>query len=316
MSLTQILSSTHFKELKEKLRQDFPRPKISLQGELIAPAKSVNYGIVGTAFDYLFRFKMEHLHKEKIFSRDGWVADSAIQSIKAQTHEEPKTENDIQFDKKTSKKEKGEISAILRAIEMARAKQFREFYDAAINQYKDAKSNYAAYIETGIVTNDLIKSSIVLAKLDLYARAGILDNTINKTDTADIEDLHRLMSIIPEERFTSQNTIYLNPIFGEGSALFGGADADLIIDDTLIDIKTTKHLEIDRAHINQLLCYYLASLIGGVNGKPPEHPIKNIGIYFSRYGVLWTIPLWKFGNDFQFHKFKGWLIKYMEAHWL
>lgn len=314
-----MLSSPYFKELKDKLKQDFPRPKISLQGELTAPAKTVNYGVVGTAFDYLFRFRMEWLSKEKAICREGWVADSAMRNIKAQLVEKSKKRKQVQFDEKISKKERGELALLLRAIEKERAKrskefnkQLREFYEISVNQYEEAKLNYKDYLTTGEMTDNLVKSSIVLAKLDLYARAGYLDKSIQSTEDADIEDLQKLVSIIPDEMFVPKKLCFLNPDFGEGSGLFGGADADLIVDDTLIDIKTTKHLVIDRIHLNQLLCYYVASLIGGINGVQHQCTIKNIGIYFSRHGLLWTIPLWRFGNDFQFHKFKGWLIKHLD----
>ncbi|MBK8567864.1 MAG: hypothetical protein IPN76_32220 [Saprospiraceae bacterium] len=319
MSLTQMLSSPYFKELKDKLKQDFPRPKISLQGELLAPAKTVNYGVVGTAFDYLFRFRMEWLSKDKAICRDGWVADSAMQSIKSQLVEKSKKRKEVQFDEKISKKEKGELALLLRAIEKERAKRSREFnkqlkafYENSVHQYEEAKANHKSYLTTGIMTDELVKSSIVLAKLDLYARAGYLDNSIQTTQEEDIEDLQKLVSIIPNEIFTPKNICFLNPVFAEGSALFGGADADLIVDDTLIDIKTTKHLAVERVHLNQLLCYYIASTIGGVNSGQHSCTIKNIGIYFSRHGILWTAPLWKFGNDFQFRRFTGWLIKYLD----
>ena len=44
---------------------------------------------------------------------------------------------------------------------------------------------------------------------------------------------------------------YLNPTFGDASNLVGGADADIILDDMLIDIKTTKAISFTQEHYNQ-----------------------------------------------------------------
>ena len=77
----------------------------------------------------------------------------------------------------------------------------------------------------------------------------------------------------------------LNPTFGAGSALVHGADADLLIDDTLIDLKTNKRLEFDRAIFNQLVGYYVLSQVGGIP-ECPQSRIEVLGVYFARFGVL------------------------------
>lgn len=38
---------------------------------------------------------------------------------------------------------------------------------------------------------------------------------------------------------------------------------------------------------------------------------EKIGIYFSRYGLLWTIPLAKFGNESVFANFEEWIKGYL-----
>lgn len=101
--------------------------------------------------------------------------------------------------------------------------------------------------------------------------------------------------------FSPKKKIILNPTFGEGSTLVGGADADLIIDNTLIDIKTTKDLKISRPIFNQLIGYYLIYLIGGIDNHKDVN-IENLGIYFSRYNVLWTISTKEIGNQEDFNK--------------
>ncbi len=70
----------------------------------------------------------------------------------------------------------------------------------------------------------------------------------------------------------------LNPKF-EGSSDVGGADADLIVNGTLIDIKTTKKREIKPEWVWQLLGYVLLDYTD-------SHQIGGISLYMARQGIL------------------------------
>jgi hypothetical protein len=63
MSLTSILSDKCNKELRDKLKIEFLRPVFSLKTEIKALPLTNNYGIVGTAFDYLMRFHLQYYNK-------------------------------------------------------------------------------------------------------------------------------------------------------------------------------------------------------------------------------------------------------------
>ena len=67
----------------------------------------------------------------------------------------------------------------------------------------------------------------------------------------------------------------LNPNFEGSLSIPGGADADLIVDGTLIDIKTTKKREIDRDWLWQLMGYVLLDY-------SDKHKIRGIGLYMAR----------------------------------
>lgn len=51
------------------------------------------------------------------------------------------------------------------------------------------------------------------------------------------------------KHFIDSKGCILNPAFGEAAALVGGADADLMIDNTLIDLKTTKKTAVQCRHL-------------------------------------------------------------------
>lgn len=106
-------------------------------------------------------------------------------------------------------------------------------------------------------------------------------------DKKDVEDLRKLISLVDPELFKANKVCILNPTFGEGSKLVWGADADLVVDDMLIDIKTVKRLTFSRKYLDQLIGYYTLYKIGGIDGMPNQNEIAKLGVYFSRYSYLY-----------------------------
>ncbi len=73
-------------------------------------------------------------------------------------------------------------------------------------------------------------------------------------------------------------TAILNPTFA-GSGYVGGADADLILDSQMIDIKASIHPKIQGPWLYQTLGYALLDYTS-------EYRIDSIGIYMARQGLL------------------------------
>jgi hypothetical protein len=59
MSLNAFLAR---RDVREKFREEFPKPKLAENKELLALPLSKRYSLVGTAFDYLLRFYLERLN--------------------------------------------------------------------------------------------------------------------------------------------------------------------------------------------------------------------------------------------------------------
>lgn len=86
----------------------------------------------------------------------------------------------------------------------------------------------------------------------------------------------------------------------------GGADADLIIDNKLIDIKTTKKLEPESLHdFCQVIGYLLLHRISGIN-EIKELEINQLGIYYLRYGYLFLFNTKDLIDDNSLEKFTEW----------
>lgn len=177
---------------------------------------------------------------------------------------------------------------------------------------KDAEEQYSKFLREREINDDLISSTLLLAKLDFVYRTNFsLDNIEMDIDHKDIADLKNQILGVPKELYIAKKKYFLNPSFGLASHLVGGADADLLIGNTLIDIKTTSDPNFTTLFFNQLMGYVLLHDLGclysnnikKVDGcalyEEEENldkdflnsRIAKIGIYFSRFNHLSTIDL-------------------------
>jgi len=168
-------------------------------------------------------------------------------------------------------------------------------YEKAKTHLDDVRKLYQSYIQNGLLTDELLSAALCLAHLEGTRRSGSFHEAVLKTlDEKDVAVLGELLSLVQQQDFTARKACYLNPTFGSTRS-----DADLIIDDKLIDIKTTKDLVLDRRHLHQLVHYYiLLSLegidVGGnrrINYFEDVCEVNHLCIYFSRHGYLHTMKI-------------------------
>lgn len=266
MSLTSFLKDNA--DVRERFRQEFKKPEFLVKKELVAPPLTTHYPTVGTAFDYLLRFFIQHLNPGT--SDKGWVAETAVELHLA--HNE-------------------------------------NLYAKGKEIISRAKKDLATYLKNGQMSDALIESALLLATLDPIYRAGVGHEKIGVVHKDDVQDLKNLISAIDKTIFTAKNLCLVNPTFGPASALVGGADADLVVDNTLIDIKTTKKLSLERSALDQVLGYYVLHHISGVGELNPKPAITKVAIYFSRYGYFHIMPLSELVDSSTFPQFVQWFQK-------
>jgi hypothetical protein len=73
MSLTSFIS---IHDVKERFTQEFSPPSASLKGTMIAPPVTKNYTLMGTAFDYLMRFRLERPNPGCV--TQPWVVETSV----------------------------------------------------------------------------------------------------------------------------------------------------------------------------------------------------------------------------------------------
>lgn len=171
---------------------------------------------------------------------------------------------------------------------------------------QEARGTYREYLEKGQVNRDLMGCCLLLAQMDgIFRSGGDIPPDLGFFNPKDVDDLEHLISIVDPVNLRAERHCVLNPAFGRASKLVGGADADIIVDGTLIEIKTVQQLLIRPKYIHQLIGYYLLSLIGGIDSAP-DLTLERVGIYFSRYGYLFTAPIHSIVDEDELPELRDW----------
>lgn len=274
MSLSSFLE---IPDVKAKFKAEFPKPNFGIKRELLAaPIKTGHSRLIGTAADYLLRFYVKYLNPQAEEDDGGWVAERALRVL------ERRGENHL--------------------------------YELGNVVVAEARRNYQNFLETGKFSDELLRSSLLLAKIDpITRRSDYVVENLEFIDKEDIADLWNLINIVDPSLFKTQGRVLLNPDFGPASLVVKGADTDLILDDCLIDFKTTIKLTFERKAFDQLLGYYTLSVIER-RFEPDILPINRLGIYFARYAYLYEFPVEQVINPQTFPQFLKWFEKRAEEY--
>jgi hypothetical protein len=323
--ISKVLSNSDNWKLREKLAKEFPTPEFKLKSELKAPLLTKNYSAVGIAFDYVLCKHIISLNENNHESDLDYVdiddfsglADYIlyypmdILPTSLQSKESEKLDSLEYFNKNLLfpwspiKSVNGKVierqisykkEILTNELLLEKFKRYKEFLIEEHSNWSEFQEIKSKWSESRNIFDDRSEKQKV--------------HPAERHDINDVKDIIALHSLIDNKLFVTKQKCYIHPKFGEASARVG-AKADLIIGNTLIDIKTTIKNGLSRSYFNQIICYYILSLIGGVNGKAEEKPIENIGIYFARHGTLWTLPVSQLGDEQKFENFRKWFISFL-----
>lgn len=260
------MSFTRFiklQDVRQRFREEFQKPPFTEKPPLLAPPLTQHYALVGMAFSYLFQFHLKRLKPNAVMRE--WLAEKA--------------------------------SSWVRDMKL---------YDKAKAILSDARKEYRKFLRRGELSDELIRSALRLAKLEivtLHIGRGDENKVLDPEDPSDVEDLRKLISIVPWKKFRSRKRCILNPTFRTASSLMSGADADVLIDGLLLDLKTTKYAKLSEEYFHQLIGYYT---LAGVDGVPRKHKITKLGLYFSRHALLYVFDIKDVVVPERFEKFVKW----------
>ena len=301
MSLTSFLRSPISRPFRDQLKVRWPRPEIELNGsEFVARKGEKGHSLIGTAFDYLLRFKLQRVYDQRVICRGGLIADATAVILNKYNHN---------FDAKKMEIPYG-LEDLVLDIDLnnynSLNRGLRKYFKSAAEAYCEAKRAVESYLSgRNSCLYDLANASLTFAKMDVWVRRRWLDPSLGYNQTNDAEELVELLDFNLDALVGSSGRIYLNPTFGKGSGLFGGADADIIVGSRLIDLKCSIHNKVTREHLNQLLSYTLASDYGKINGSK-KIQLRSVAIFNPRYQSIWSQSLVKWSGKRERDNLQKW----------
>ena len=145
------------------------------------------------------------------------------------------------------------------------------------------------WIDEELESEDLDIRSLYAAVADTEFRSGkgaVAWNALEKggedLQGKLIADLQSLLKIAREKLKLSNPKF--GPTFGIGSHWIGGADADIIDEGCLMDVKCVSKPSSATKLLRQVIAYAWLDVDN-------EHDLDSVGIYLARRGILWKIPL-------------------------
>ena len=304
MSLTSFISMA---DVRAKLKTLRPGPPRKIPVALAVEPRSKRNQMVGAAFDYLLRFELQRRAPHCVARC--WTAEAAPDIIWKKTdrgggglvlYRDDRGVVSVARDAQSANVAFKQESGL--AEDMA---------DRARKVIETAKSAHCAYLKTAspkqAAKAALAGHAIRLAKLTALVAAGTrgFDPTFEEAAEEDVEDLLALLAIAPFNALLHDTTLLLNPVFRQTSLLVGGADADLIAGDMLVDVKTTKSDSMATENLDELFGYYL--LARRHRQDAPTFPLINrLALYFARHGYLWTWEVSTWTGHPQFAETEEW----------
>lgn len=250
MSLTDLLSSPFTRsEARACIDVLLPSYRRVVPSRASISTSCGHPQLVGTAFDYASRLELAWLHPEA--ATGTWIAEQVLTMLPRQSRSRQRA------------------SAVVRA-----AREASEAWPL------DDVSRHG----------QMAIHSVQLAQLDVVYRSGYPPSFGAESGIDEQAAAAEVFALMTQASslwaLATREPLVLNPSFGLASHSVGGADADLIAGNTLVEIKTTKAACIERDHMRQLLGY---AILARAERRLPK--IQSVAVYFSRHGVLEEIPL-------------------------
>jgi len=194
-----------------------------------------------------------------------------------------------------------ENSIAERSIRNLQPKIEKSYFQEVYERYEYATMQLQNYIDgEDNSTNNIIQHCFFLAKLDICYRKAAIPSDLSQFFTPATPDevieikemaLKFGKSFIPRV-LRPESKIIFNPNFGFGECLIGETECGMIIDKTIIDLRTDIGTSYPRDRVTKSMVHFLLTEINRDFGnKENAFPIDNLVFYSARYGETEILSL-------------------------
>lgn len=262
------LRAVRFADSELKLGSEMAFPALDIVVEPSWPGGSLS-GLAGAAFDYNLRVLYERAADRRTLSPvPGWLSAAAYGAGQVRLTD---AWGEVLAGVESTLNDKGAPDALPDSDAVARLCVVIALFDQVCRMSPGTPS----FEQHPLVVAD---------------RRASLTDVLGMADDRVPRDVSALVALYaetqPELAPTRVQEVRCGPTFAR-SADLGGADADLILDGRLIDLKATRKRSLDRPTVWQLLGYLLAD-------TDDQFKITSVGVYFARFGHLWEFDTAQF----------------------
>lgn len=194
-----------------------------------------------------------------------------------------------------------ENSIAERSIKNLQPKIEKSYFQEVYERYEYATMQLQNYIDgEDNSTNNIIQHCFFLAKLDICYRKAAIPSDLSQFFTPatpdEVIEINEMAlkfgkSFIPRV-LRPESKIIFNPNFGFGECLIGETECDMIIDKTIIDLRTDIGTSYPRDRVTKSMVHFLLTEINRDFGnKENAFPIDNLVFYSARYGETEILSL-------------------------
>ena len=277
-------------------------PQLSKERQLLVPSLSTLKRPLGMAFEYLVRAQLQRINPNAQTGQ--WLAEEAIEVAKNNLKQLGYiyAEVDYFYEGLSGRPERA----------TSRSKNPRKLLaqlDRLVDLTKTLEFNF---VKSGLLNRDLVEGYVKLARLHgRFVGQGtfVAPYELDQVDPRAVHEMEAMFDLVDWSKFKAKKRCLLRPQFRSSFGL-GRFEPDLVVDDTIIDLKAIESRWLDRRDIDQLFGYFALAELEGFKGRR-KGGINKLALYFSRFADWLVIDL---RNDYPEEKIEKYLALHRKRH--
>lgn len=291
-------------DVRSEIDRTYPNPGTDVCGEVEVEHHSHSHILVGDSFDRLCKCWLSHRCQTVIDPQQTrtrlWHTGNLIPERETLIYE-----NGDQPDE-----------AILESERLVSKSSHRDrtIVRMVPEPLHNAGKQITQFIETGMDANSAVSAALLYSGWSPESSDGPSTLDMDSFNDELVEEVQGLFNHLRSQEWTTGDCVYLGPNFGRHSCILEG-EADFIVDDMLIDVKTTADGRFTKRHWRQLLAYYILNdiqreLYEATDRTDEEYPeITTVGVYFARFAELRRIRIENVIDDWDaYRRFRAWFV--------
>lgn len=315
-------------EVRREIDSTYSNPGVDAEKDTFVQNNGYSHKLVGDAFEFLCKLWI-YRHCDEVIRpdlRSSWDLDEkedeenneTWSSVDLQYNKIPEVTVSVFAGMEWENTEHGPSNQEEWEEENDRRQPWEQRSAVQWEEDEDLSKVSNQFVKTGMNTDGVVKAALFNSgwKSNSEVQSWVDHDAIEDDLLTEMTELFKLLR---EQDWGSGEVAFEKPQFGNYRHILPG-EGDFLVDDLLVDIKTTEDRSFTNSFWRQLLMYYVLNDIqrelhradsrtGREKFDEPYPEIRRVGIYFARYGDLQTINIDEIIQDTgRYEEFRAWIV--------